>query len=195
MGSCCCSCEEEEGPEPDEEARLLEPPGEQHRASTFDSPSCPDEQAVLASILARAASSIIAVGAAQVQRLAPQECMDRARLYRSRLAQLNRAVVSGGGGAASYSGLGLAGVSSCSSGISGVGDPPGPGLLSYWKRKGPCNMALPTLTNHPYRVLAGALVPYDDVQQAIHIAVDAHRAMQHVRVQPSEELVVKFEVV
>ncbi|XP_056665599.1 ragulator complex protein LAMTOR1-like [Monodelphis domestica] len=191
MGSCCCSCEEEEGPEPDEQARLLEPPGEQDRASTSDSQSCPDEQAVLASILARAASSIIAVGAAQVQRLAPQECLDRARLYRSRLAQLNRAVVSGGGGGGSYSGLG----SSCGSGISGVGVPTGGGLLSYWKKKEPSNMALPTLTNHPYRVLAGALVPYADVQLAIHIAVDAHRAMQHVRVQPSEELVVKFEVV
>uniref|UniRef100_A0A5F8GCA8 Ragulator complex protein LAMTOR1 n=1 Tax=Monodelphis domestica TaxID=13616 RepID=A0A5F8GCA8_MONDO len=131
MGSCCCSCEEEEGPEPDEQARLLEPPGEQDRASTSDSQSCPDEQAVLASILARAASSIIAVGAAQVQRLAPQECLDRARLYRSRLAH-------------------------------------------YWKKKEPSNMALPTLTNHPYRVLAGALVPYADVQLAIHIAVDAH---------------------
>ncbi|XP_043830594.1 ragulator complex protein LAMTOR1-like [Dromiciops gliroides] len=182
MGSCCCSCEDEEAPAGEERARLLEPPGEQDGSSTSDSQSCPDEQSFLASILAEVSSSIIDVAAAQSQRLGPHECMDRARLYHSRLAKLNWAVVCGGG-------------SCCGSGTSCGGGSSGGGLRSYWKKKGPPATPLPSFTNHPHRVLAGALVPYADVQQAMLIAADAHRAMQHVRVLPQEEFVVQFEVV
>ncbi|XP_051825068.1 ragulator complex protein LAMTOR1-like [Antechinus flavipes] len=170
MGSCCCSCEEDDVSDPEEEcARLLEPPSEPDGASISNSLNDQDEEAILKSILAKTASSIIDVAAAQSQRLGPHECLDRARLYHNRLAKLNRPSVSGGvrDGSCARDG------SSCSRGTSRER------LRSYWKKKEAPPAPLPTLTNHPHRVLADAQVPFADVQEAIHIAEDAHRAMQH----------------
>ncbi|XP_072481943.1 ragulator complex protein LAMTOR1-like isoform X2 [Notamacropus eugenii] len=181
MGSCCCRFKEEEETVlvPEERVRLLEPPGEQDRASTSDSQTCQDEQSLLAAILARTASSLINVAAAQSLRLTPHEYRERALLYHKRLAMVNLAVVRIGG-----VGEGCDGSGGCSG-----------RLRSYWKKKQPPSTPLPSLTNQPHHVLAEALVPYADVQQAIRIAGDAHHAMQHVRVQHQEELVVPFEVV
>uniref|UniRef100_A0A7N4P4L7 Ragulator complex protein LAMTOR1 n=1 Tax=Sarcophilus harrisii TaxID=9305 RepID=A0A7N4P4L7_SARHA len=186
MGSCCCSCEEDDVSDQEEEcARLLEPTSEPDGASTSDSVNDQDQEAILKSILAKTASSVIDVAAARSRRLGPHEFLDRTRLYHERLAKLSRPPASGSGRDRSCAWDG----SSCGRGTSRGR------LRRYWKKKETPASPLPTLTDYPHRVLADAQVPFADVQEAIHIAEDAHRAMQHVRVWPQEEVVVHFEVI
>ncbi|XP_074057123.1 ragulator complex protein LAMTOR1-like [Macrotis lagotis] len=183
MGSCCSSCEDVEAPEPEERAPLLETPGSQAKGPEAPPASCTPEQAHLEAIVAEVASNIINV--AQTHRLRPLECRERARRYRARLAKLELPAAYGGGAGESSRGPGRGSVSGAF----------GAFLRSYWKKKEqpceppPCHLCKPLLA------LAAPPVPFADVQQAIRFAADAHRAMQHVRVQPQEGLVVPFQAV
>ncbi|XP_060032889.1 ragulator complex protein LAMTOR1 isoform X1 [Erinaceus europaeus] len=93
---CCYSSENEDSDQDQEERKLLLPSSPPTKALNGAEPnyhSLPsartDEQALLSSILAKTASNIIDVSAADSQGMEQHEYMDRARQYSTRLAVLS----------------------------------------------------------------------------------------------------------
>uniref|UniRef100_A0A8C9GXR0 Ragulator complex protein LAMTOR1 n=1 Tax=Piliocolobus tephrosceles TaxID=591936 RepID=A0A8C9GXR0_9PRIM len=94
---CCYSSENEDSDQDREERKLLldpsSPPTKALNGAEPNYHSLPsartDEQALLSSILAKTASNIIDVSAADSQGMEQHEYMDRARQYSTRLAVLS----------------------------------------------------------------------------------------------------------
>ncbi|XP_063118890.1 ragulator complex protein LAMTOR1 isoform X1 [Rattus norvegicus] len=94
---CCYSSENEDSDQDQEERKLLlDPSNTPTKALNGAEPSYhslpsarTDEQALLSSILAKTASNIIDVSAADSQGMEQHEYMDRARQYSTRLAVLS----------------------------------------------------------------------------------------------------------
>uniref|UniRef100_A0A8C5ZXJ3 Ragulator complex protein LAMTOR1 n=1 Tax=Marmota marmota marmota TaxID=9994 RepID=A0A8C5ZXJ3_MARMA len=84
---CCYSSEKEDSDQDREERKLLLDPTEPNYHSLPSART--DEQALLSSILAKTASNIIDVSAADSQGMEQHEYMDRARQYSTRLAVLS----------------------------------------------------------------------------------------------------------
>nr|6NZD_A Chain A, Ragulator complex protein LAMTOR1 [Homo sapiens]6WJ2_A Chain A, Ragulator complex protein LAMTOR1 [Homo sapiens]6WJ3_A Chain A, Ragulator complex protein LAMTOR1 [Homo sapiens]8DHB_C Chain C, Ragulator complex protein LAMTOR1 [Homo sapiens] len=95
--ACCYSSENEDSDQDREERKLLldpsSPPTKALNGAEPNYHSLPsartDEQALLSSILAKTASNIIDVSAADSQGMEQHEYMDRARQYSTRLAVLS----------------------------------------------------------------------------------------------------------
>ncbi|KAM5319981.1 ragulator complex protein LAMTOR1 [Glossophaga mutica] len=93
---CCYSSENEDSDQDREERKLLLDPSSPPtkvvngaESNNYSLPSRTDEQALLSSILAKTASNIIDVSAADSQGMEQHEYMDRARQYSNRLAVLS----------------------------------------------------------------------------------------------------------